>query len=203
MIDHLAYATPDLEATVAFLRDTHGLALTPGGAHVGQGTRNHLCGLGGSSYLEVIGPDLDQPQPTGPRPFGVDNLTEPRLVAWCARPVRPLEDVVADVLKLGPDLGAVVSMSRARPDGIVLKWRLTFPTHGPVIPFCIDWGSTPHPADALDHGTTLERLELTDPDPGMARRVLAAIGLDLDVAAGPYRARAHLKTPTGPLILSS
>ena len=60
-----------------------------------------------------------------------------------------------------------------------------------------------HPADALDHGTTLERLELTDPDPGMARRVLAAIGLDLDVAAGPYRARAHLKTPTGPLILSS
>lgn len=203
MIDHLAYATPDLEATVAFLRDTYGLALTPGGAHVGAGTRNHLCGLGGSTYLEVIGPDLDQPRPTGPRPFGVDDLTEPRLVAWCTRPARPLEDVVAEVRALGLDLGAVASMSRARPDGIVLQWRLTFPTHGPVIPFCIDWGSTPHPADSLDHGTTLERLDLTDPNPTMAHRVLAAIGPDLAVATGAPTVRAHLRTPNGPLILSS
>ena len=142
VIDHLAYATPDLEKTVADLRATHGLVLTAGGAHVGAGTRNYLCGLGGSTYLEVIGPDLDQPRPAGPRPFGVDDLTEPRLVAWCARPIRPLEVVVAKVAELGIDLGPVAAMSRARPDGVLLQWRLTFPTHGPVVPFCIDWGVT-------------------------------------------------------------
>ena len=203
MIDHLVYATPDLEATVAFLRDNYDLALTPGGTHVGAGTRNHLCGLGGSTYLEVIGPDLEQPPPKGPRPFGVDDLSEPRLVAWCARPVRPLEDVVADVLALGLDLGAVAAMSRARPDGVVLHWRLTFPIQAPVIPFCIDWGSTPHPAGSLDHATMLERLELTEPDPTMAQRVFAAIGLDLAVGTGAPAASAHLRTPSGPLTLSS
>ena len=168
---------------------------------MGAGTRNYLCGLGGSTYLEVIGPDLEQPQPAGPRPFGVDQLTEPRLVAWCARPIRPLEVVVADVAELGIDLGPVAAMSRARPDGILLQWRLTFPTHGPVIPFCIDWGVTPHPSESLDHSTTLERLELTDAEPEASQRVLAAIGLHLAVAPGPRSARAHLRTPNGPLTL--
>ena len=201
MIDHLAYATPDLAETVAWLRDTYGLALTPGGAHVGAGTRNYLCGLGGSTYLEVIGPDLAQPEPTAPRPFGVDDLTTPRLVAWCARPTRPLEAVVADVGALGCDLGPIAGMSRARPDGVILHWRLTFPTHGPVVPFCIDWGITPHPTDSLDHTSALERLELTDADPDATTRVLATIGVDIIVGSGPPAARAHLCTPKGVLVL--
>ena len=201
MIDHLAYATPNLEETVAALRDTCGLTLTPGGAHVGAGTRNYLCGLGGSTYLEVIGPDPAQPEPAAPRPFGVDDLTAPRLVAWCARPTRPLEAVVADVGALGCDLGPIVAMSRARPDGVILRWHLTFPTHGPVVPFCIDWGTTPHPTDSLDHTSVLERLELTDADPDRTRRVLAAIGVDIVVGSGLPAARAHLRTPMGMLVL--
>ena len=201
MIDHLAYATPNLAETVAWLRDTYGLALTPGGAHIGAGTRNYLCGLGGSTYLEVIGPDLAQPEPAAPRPFGVDDLTTPRLVAWCARPTRPLESVVADVGALGCDLGPIAAMSRARPDGVILHWRLTFPKHGPVVPFCIDWGATPHPTDSLDHTSALERLELTDPDPDRTTRVLATIGVDIIVGPGPPAARAHLRTPKGALVL--
>ena len=201
MIDHLAYATPELAETVAWLRDTYGLALTPGGAHIGAGTRNYLCGLGGSTYLEVIGPDLAQPEPAAPRPFGVDDLTAPRLVAWCARPTRPLEAVVADVGALGLDLGPIAAMSRAQPDGVILHWRLTFPTHGPVVPFCIDWGITPHPTDSLDHTSALERLELTGADPETTTRVLATIGVDITVGSGPPAARAHLSTPKGAFVL--
>ena len=93
-IDHLVYATPDLAAAVADIEERFGVAPTPGGAHVGLGTFNALLGLGGRTYLEIVGPDPAQPEPVNPRPFGIDDLTEPSLVAWCAAPQRPLVDVV-------------------------------------------------------------------------------------------------------------
>ena len=93
-IDHLVYATPDLAAAVADIEERFGVAPTPGGAHVGLGTFNALLGLGGRTYLEIVGPDPAQPEPVNPRPFGIDDLTEPSLVAWCAAPQRALVDVV-------------------------------------------------------------------------------------------------------------
>ena len=36
-------------------------------------------------YLEIIGPDPDQPQPVGGRWFGIDRLTAPRIVTWAIR----------------------------------------------------------------------------------------------------------------------
>ncbi|MEN9645225.1 MAG: hypothetical protein RL238_1894, partial [Actinomycetota bacterium] len=152
MIDHLVLATPDVAATAATIADDWGLALTPGGAHVGRGTRNELTGLGGATYLEVVGPDAQQPDPPFPRPFGVDDLTEAALVAWCARPTRSIDEVVARCAALGIDLGAAAAMSRARPDGVLLEWRLTMPLlghpHDGTAPFLLDWLASPHPAES-------------------------------------------------------
>ena len=72
MIDHLVLATDDLERTVATISDGWGVTPTPGGAHVGHGTRNELVAIGDGAYLEIIGPDLAQADHTGARPFGVD-----------------------------------------------------------------------------------------------------------------------------------
>src|SRR5436305_5923314 len=90
MIDHLVYASNDLSRSSADVARLLGAIPEPGGSHVGRGTRNELLSLGGATYLEVIGPDPTQSAPEGPRPFGIDDLTGPALVAWCARPQRPL-----------------------------------------------------------------------------------------------------------------
>ncbi len=205
MIDHLVYATPDLEATVAALGSTWGISLVPGGPHLGRGTRNYLAGLGNGTYLEVIGPDPDQPTPAGPRSFGVDDLTDERLVTWCARPQRPLAEVTERARAAGYDMGPIIAMSRRRPDGVLLEWKLTVKSGepNPLIPFCIDWGTTPHPSESLSNTTTLRTLRFTDADTEVVTAVIAAIGEDVEVQLGPTAIEADLVTPRGLLTLRS
>lgn len=204
-IDHLVYATPDLQDTVAHLQRVWAIDLVPGGPHIGRGTRNYLAGLGNGTYLEVIGPDTDQPTPKAPRPFGVDDLAAAELVAWCARPNLPLASVVESVKVVDGDLGVVMSMSRQRPDGVLLDWELTVAPlrsdHG-VIPFCIDWLASEHPTTSLSGGTRLDRLELSHFEPSRVRAILSAIGgFDVVVHEGAPHLTALLTTPNGELTL--
>ncbi|TWF81753.1 glyoxalase-like protein [Pseudonocardia hierapolitana] len=203
MIDHLVYATPHLEATVADLA-RQGLGTSPGGAHDGLGTRNALADLGGGAYLEVIGPDPDQPEPAQPRPFGIDGLTAPRLVAWAVR-VDNLDAAVATARSRGHDPGAARDMARLRGDGLRLAWRLTpMPATVPaVVPFLIAWGDTEHPSLGAARGARLESLTLAHPDPAAVREQLAAVGVtDIAVEPAPAPAlHAVLRTPSGPVDL--
>jgi Glyoxalase-like domain len=52
-IDHVIYATQELDGAAARLEAEHGLVATGGGRHVGLGTENRIVPLGGG-YLEVI-----------------------------------------------------------------------------------------------------------------------------------------------------
>src|SRR5688500_14980783 len=79
-VDHLVYASPELQTGVEKIEQILGVRATPGGQHPGRGTRNALLSLGPGVYLEIIGPDTEQPEPAQPRPFGIDELKEPRLV---------------------------------------------------------------------------------------------------------------------------
>jgi hypothetical protein len=204
VIDHLVYATPDLDAAVADLA-RQGLTLSPGGAHDGRGTRNALADLGGGAYLEVIGPDPDQPEPAAPRPFGIDGLREPRLVAWAVR-VTDLDAVVAAARSHGYDPGAAQDMARLRGDGVRLAWRLTpMPATVPaVVPFLIAWGDTEHPSLSAAHGARLASFTAFHPDPPAVRELLAAVGVtDIPVERAPAPAlRAVIETPSGPVELA-
>src|SRR5919109_2901188 len=84
-VDHLVYATPDLQAGVDRAETLLGIRAAPGGQHPGRGTRNALVALGPTSYLEIIGPDPAQPKPSGPRRFGIDDLEAPRIVRWVVK----------------------------------------------------------------------------------------------------------------------
>ena len=204
MIDHLVHATPDLDATVADLA-RRGLALSPGGAHDGLGTRNALADLGGGSYLEVLGPDPDQPEPAQARPAGIDGLTAARLAAWAVQ-VTDLDAAVAGARSLGHDPGGAQGMARLRGDGVRLSWRLTpMPATVPaVVPFLIAWGDTEHPSLSAAHGARLASFTAFHPDPPAIRERLAAVGVtDLTVEQAPAPAlRAVIETPAGPVELA-
>ncbi|TYB71319.1 VOC family protein [Nonomuraea sp. PA05] len=183
MLDHLAYATPTLDDTVAALEKALGVRAAEGGRHPGLGTRNYLYGLGGRRYLEIIGPDPEQPEPDGPRWFMIDELSGPRLVNWCARPA-DLDATVAEARRHGVDPGEPRAMSRRTTDGDLLEWRLTMPSRDPLVPFLIDWGSTVHPADRGLPEVPLLSLTGRHPDPGHARGRLRALGAELEVERG-------------------
>ena len=182
VIDHLVLAVPDLETAIAEFAHEHGVRPAYGGRHVGLGTHNALVSLG-DAYLELVAPDPNQPNPDGPRPFGVDEIHEPRLVTWAARPDRgsgeTLEALVADATAAGHDPGPVAAMERETPDGRLLRWRLTFPSmaHDGLIPFLIDWGETAHPASTTPAGLALDGFSGATADPARANKILAAMAL--------------------------
>ena len=210
MIDHLVFASDDLPTASALVTELLSVAPTPGGSHVGQGTRNELVSLGGATYLEVIGPDDAQPAPDGARPFGIDDLIEPALVAWCVRPSRPLREIVAEARKDGIEFGDVSAMSRRRPDGVLLEWELTVPQFdgpfGRALPFMIDWADSSHPSDTLPPAVRLVGLDVVHPQPAKLRTAFDIIGLTSDVSvhqAAQPGLRARVATAGGDVTLTS
>ena len=199
-VDHLVYATPDLQTGVERVERLLGVLASPGGQHPGRGTRNALLSLGPGAYLEIIGPDPDQPPPAQPRPFGIDALKEPRLVTWAAKGT-DLEQLSSNAQSRGVRLGDVTSGSRRRGDGVMLSWRYTDPrtvVADGVVPFFIDWGKTPHPATTATEGASLVTLRAEHPDAERVQRMLTGLGLDLQVQSGSRPALiATISSPRG------
>jgi hypothetical protein len=204
VLDHLIYAVPDLDAAVEEVFRSLGVRPAGGGRHEGWGTHNAVLGLGDGAYVELLAPDPSQPTPPRPRLAGLDDLAEPRLVAWAARS----DDIEASLERAraaGFDPGPAMAMSRTRPDGVVLTWRVTPPPSEvpAAVPFLIDWGDSPHPSIDAPAGAQLDRFEIEHPDPERTRASLAALGLDLPVTAGPQAILlATLRSDSGVVELS-
>lgn len=197
-LDHLVWAAPDLDALVGDVARRTGVTPRPGGRHVGRGTRNHLVGLGGSAYLELIGPDDPAARPL-PDVFGIDRLTGPRLAAWVVAP-DDVDAAVARARQGGYDPGDVAPLSRRTPGGELLRWRLT-PNRGDrfdgLAPALIDWCDARHPTSDDLPQLGLVSLTAHHPDPPAVRRALAALEVELEVTPGPAALTAVLETPNG------
>jgi hypothetical protein len=199
-IDHLVYATPDLALGIETAEKLFGVRATPGGQHPGEGTRNALIALGPTSYFEIIGPDPDQPKPDRGRRFRIDDIKTPVLTTWVAKGSE-LERFASRAAAQGVNLGAVISGSRKRPDGVVLSWRYTDPRTilaDRLIPYFIDWGSSPHPSATAAKGVTLLSLRAEHPDAEHLQQMLKVLGLDLIVTQGAKPALiATFDSPNG------
>jgi hypothetical protein len=203
-LDHLVYATPDLERTVDALEASLGVRAVEGGRHVGEGTRNAVLGLGPSSYLEILGPDPGQPPPLRPLWLGLEGLTEPRLTRWAMR-TGDLEGMGERARAAGARLGPVEAGKRRRADGSLLAWRFTDPhvtTADGLVPFFIDWAGSPHPSASAPAGVSLLALRAEHPYPAGVASLLRAIGVDLPVTRGDRPALiAVLEGPKGSMEL--
>ncbi len=199
-VDHLVYATPDLHSGVGEIEKRLGVRATAGGQHTGLGTRNALLALGPTIYLEIIGPDPEQPQPKQPRPFGLDGLKESKLITWCVNGP-DLEQLRNEAVSKGVLLGEVKAGSRRRPDGVQLSWQFTDPwvvLGEGIIPFFINWGDSAHPASSAAKGATLISLRAEHPNVRSVSEMLQQLGLDLPVTQGPTPALiAVIEGPRG------
>lgn len=183
-VDHLVYATPDLELGVEEIERLIGLTPTLGGQHPGRGTRNALLALGSDVYLEIVAPDPDQPPPARGRWLGVDAAAAGRLTTWAAKG-SDLPSLRRRAVAQGVRLGAVRAGARQRADGVRLSWQLTDPdplVAGGVIPFLIDWGDSPHPSRSAAQGASLVDFRVEHPDVERVRRMLRALEVDVVVA---------------------
>jgi Glyoxalase-like domain len=196
LIDHLVYAVADLPAAVADVEERFGVRAQTGGKHIGLGTHNALLMLGPRTYLEIIAPDPEQPEPSTPRPFGIDGVGYGRLVSW-ALACDDIDAAVAAARSHGYDLGDVVDGKRAEPTGTVLRWRLTISgMAGGLAPFLISWGETEHPARSAPRGLALEAFHIEHPDPPSLAPLLTALGADVEIK--PAAAAALVARLSGP-----
>lgn len=202
-IDHLVYAAPDLAAGMDRVEELVGSRAEPGGRHPDWGTRNAILPLGPAVYLEVIAPDPEAGVPA--EIFGLDRVREPRLLTWAAKAI-DIEARREAASGRGARLGEVLEGSRETPEGRVLRWRLTDPAAvlgDGLVPFLIDWGSSPHPAAGRESPCRLLGLRGEHPKPGRIRELLGAVGVEIPVSRGAEpRLIANVETPAGEVELS-
>lgn len=205
LLDHVVIAGPDLPALVDWLAERTGVTAAPGGVHP-TGTANALValtlnGARAPHYIELIGPDPAIAHEAPPTTFGIHELDGPRIVTYAVHP-DDIDAVVAGARERGYDPGDVWDLSRRRPDGVLLEWRLTRGDTGFEAPFLIDWGTTRQPG--LDDLPTLELVafERVEPDPAPLRAVHDALAMPegalAEVVAGePARFRLTVRTAAG------
>jgi len=144
--DHVIMTVRDLDQAAERLLETHGLQSFPGGRHVGLGTGNRIVPLG-DSYLElmaVVDP-VEAKDSVLARWVEEQTAKGDRIAAWILR----TDDVDAVAGRLGL---TAEPMSRVRPDGIELAWRLVGleVAMSTGLPFFIQWDIDPdlHPGRA-------------------------------------------------------
>lgn len=202
-VDHLIYAAPDLAVGIERIERQLGVRPSPGGQHPDYGTRNALLALGDETYLEIMAPDPEQPAPSRPRLFAMDELEAPVLATWAAT-AQDLTGLADAAAERGTPLGDVQTGGRRQPDGSFLSWRITDPytaREDGLVPFLIDWGDTPHPAADAAPGCELLDLRGEHPEPEKVLDALEALGLRLPVTFGAPALIATIATPHGTIEL--
>ena len=135
-IDHVILVVDDLDVAMRRFDDDYGLASYRGGRHLGMGTANAIVPLG-PNYVELLAVVDPDEAATNPNGLAMLSLTEAGggLAGWMMR----TDDLDREAARLGL---TVISMSRRRPDGVELHWRLGLgdaAPRDPSLPTFIQW----------------------------------------------------------------
>ncbi len=195
VLDHLVVATDSLERGSAYLAERFGVEPDAGGRHENAGTHNRLLALGGGTYLELIAPDPEQPEPARPRSFGLDDselrarvAVRPRLVQFMVRTTHI--ETACELLDYSP--GTPRTMRRGD-----LEWRIALDGYpagalANPLPGMLEWGDNPSPGYTLPpRGVVLSRLHVLAGDDDVRR---------LTPLAGDRR--IHLRAQRTPMLIA-
>ena len=203
-IDHLLYATSDLQRGMDEIENLLGVRPVKGGHHPQYGTHNALLSLGPGIYLEVIARDPELASPNHGALIDIPETDRSGLVTWVFR-VANIQDSFEALRDSGVLLGPINTGSRRKPDGQVISWELTDPYARPfsgAIPFLINWGNTVHPSVVVPSGGLLVELTITHPEADKVRDVLSILGAGVKVVHGDqFHLSAKIKTENGVRII--
>jgi hypothetical protein len=193
--DHLVVATRDLETASQRFRAL-GFEVRPGGEHPGQGTRNAIIRFG-LDYIELLAIRDEAEARTGSLSGAtlVEYLREREWgMAGYALATDDIERVAARFREATLPVVGPVAMSRQRPDGSTLAWRLLIPDGTPwrrPWPFLIQW---------LTPDSERMTLERPGAHPNGVTGVLGALvtARDLGGATGLYEQRLGLPRSPAP-----
>ena len=167
-IDHIVYATKDLDEGMSYIQWALGIKPQFGGYHADQGTKNAVLNFGNGCYLEIITVDHDNQNVNAPRWMGVDLLSSSKITRWALKS----DDLARDssILKnYNSEMGVLHGGQRAMSDGNLLTWEMTLPLPSPeveIIPFMTDWQKSDfHPTDRLTQNCELVELIVSHPTP--------------------------------------
>jgi hypothetical protein len=211
-LDHIVIAARDLQQGADYIRETLGVEISSGGQHHNMATHNLVMQLGNDAYLEVIAIDPDGNTPRHPRWFALDSAAmrtalneRPRLITWVMN-TTGLKNLVAQA---DFDIGHPTRLSRDD-----LSWEFALPEDGRLLgdgmlPYCIQWLSSPHPARAMaDTSCLLQALTIHHNRPRWLNDRLDTLEAShlVDIETLPDSATpfltATIDTPNGKVILS-
>ena len=186
-IDHLVWFNADLAAGRCHFAASMDAEPLYGGEHPGEGTANAVLGLGPSTYLEILGRDVQQrAEALDPE---VASLAGPGLYHWAVGGV-DLAHLARRAAAAGLTGGALVPGGRVKPDGKRLDWicwGLRDHGFGSLVPFFIDWCDSVHPALSAPRGGRIAQFEVRTPERDRLRAIFEVLELDIPVveAASP------------------
>jgi hypothetical protein len=202
-LDHLLWATPDLEQSMIDWKELSGVRPARGGEHAGMGTRNALVSLNDGVYFEIIGPDPAQSL-AGTLGGEFSAYEAPRLYTFAVQSGE-FERAAVRLAGVGAALATPITLRRDA-SGTELEWRIAMIEHhsfGPLVPFLIDWGNAPHPSATAPASGTLLSLEVQSSASDELRKIYDALEIDIPCVRGELGLVASLQTPAGRLRLSS
>ena len=219
-LDHLLVGVPDLEAGVDWLQAASGVRAAEAGTWDDEAAALAFASLGGRAYLAVAGPD-GSAAPAGSLGARLGAPATPRLIGWaCAVDAGALDGLAAAAREAG--LAAVVrDVARRRPDGrtvtsrhLVLEGAALggFAAGGGAggagsgsahLPVFVEPGRGAHPSIDAPAGLRLRSFSMADPHPDGLGKLLAGLGVSVEVVEGAPGLAAVLGSPIGELTLGS
>lgn len=179
-LDHFVLGAADLKRAKEEFADMSGCMPTDGGAHVGLGTHNALCSFGTTCYLEIIAPDPDQAD-TGTFSAKLAQLRELTPLHYAVQ-TNDLQAAALAASASGFTPGPIRDTSRRQSDGQLLSWQLMgIAGHdlAGLVPFFIDWQTSPHPAQHTPVVGQLSSFQITTDQPSLTRLLAGIDGIDV------------------------